>query len=55
MKNAGKLLYWHQILGLFMKKTTFIPSIVAMMMMAVTPVFAQEENGLSFFTRSVNS
>ena len=37
MKNAGKLLYCHQILGLFMKKTTFIPSIVAMMMMAVTP------------------
>ena len=31
MKNAGKLLYWHQILGLFMKKTSFITSIVAMM------------------------
>ena len=44
-KNAGKLLYLHQILGLFMKKTTFITAIVAIMMMAVTPAFAQEENG----------
>lgn len=42
-KNAGKLLYLHQILGLFMKKTTFITAIVAIMMMAVTPAFAQEE------------
>ena len=44
-KNAGKLLYLHQILGLFMKKTTFITAIVAIMMMAVTPAFAQEESG----------
>ena len=28
-----------------MKKTTFITAIVAIMMMAVTPAFAQEENG----------
>ena len=49
MKNAGKLLYWHQILGLFMKKTTFITAIVAIMMMAVTPAFAQEENGFKKF------
>ena len=48
-KNAGKLLYLHQILGLFMKKTTFITAIVAIMMMAVTPVFAQEENGFKKF------
>ena len=48
-KNAGKLLYLHQILGLFMKKTTFITAIVAIMMMAVTPAFAQEENGFKKF------
>ena len=48
-KNAGKLKYLHQILGLFMKKTTFITAIVAIMMMAVTPVFAQEENGFKKF------
>ena len=48
-KNAGKLLYLHQILGLFMKKTTFITAIVGIMMMAVTPVFAQEENGFKKF------
>ena len=48
-KNAGKLLYLHQILGLFMKKTTFITAIVAIMMMAVTPAFAQEENGFQKF------
>ena len=44
-KNAGKLLYLHQILEFFMKKTTFITAIVAIMMMAVTPAFAQEESG----------
>ena len=32
-----------------MKKTTFITAIVAIMMMAVTPVFAQEENGFKKF------
>ena len=48
-KNAGKLKYLHQILGLFMKKTTFITAIVAIMMMAVTPAFAQEENGFKKF------
>ena len=48
-KNAGKLLYLHQILGLFMKKTTFITAIVGIMMMAVTPAFAQEENGFKKF------
>ena len=48
-KNAEKLLYLHQILGLFMKKTTFITAIVAIMMMAVTPAFAQEENGFKKF------
>ena len=44
-KNAGKVLNLHQILGLFMKKTTFITAIVAIMMMAATPAFAQEESG----------
>ena len=32
-----------------MKKTTFITAIVGIMMMAVTPVFAQEENGFKKF------
>ena len=32
-----------------MKKTTFITAIVAIMMMAVTPAFAQEENGFKKF------
>lgn len=44
-KNAGKLLYLHHNLEFFMKKTTFITAIVAIMMMAVTSAFAQEENG----------
>ena len=48
MKNAGKLLYCHQILGLFMKKTTFIPSIVAMMMMAVTPALLRRRMDYPF-------
>jgi len=48
-KNAGKMLYLHQILGLFMKKTTFITAIVAIMMMAVTSAFVQEENGFKKF------
>jgi len=42
-KNAGKLLYLHQNLGLFMKKTTFITAIVAIVFMANGPAFAQEE------------
>jgi len=48
-KNAGKLLNLHQNLEFFMKKTTFITAIVAIMMMAVTPAFAQEENGFQKF------
>ena len=48
-KNTVKLLYLHQNLGLFMKKTTFITAIVAIIMMATTPVFAQEENGFKRF------
>ena len=48
-KNAGKLLYLHHNLEFFMKKTTFITAIVAIMMMAVTPAFAQEENGFKKF------
>ena len=48
-KNAGKLLYLHHNLEFFMKKTTFITAIVAIMMMAVTPAFAQEENGFQKF------
>ena len=32
-----------------MKKTTFITAIVAIMMMAVTPAFAQEEHGFQKF------
>ena len=45
MKNAGKLQYLHQILGLFMKKTTFITVMTTIMMMTFTPAFAQEESG----------
>ena len=48
-KIAVKLLNLHQILGLFMKKTTFITVLVAIMMMAVTPAFAQDENGFQKF------
>ena len=48
-KNAGKLLYLHHNLEFFMKKTTFITAIVVIMMMAVTPAFAQEENGFQKF------
>ena len=44
-KNAGKLLYLHHNLEFFMKKTTFITAIVAIMMMTFTPAFAQEESG----------
>ena len=47
--NPVKLLNLHQNLEFFMKKTTFITAIVAIMMMAVTPAFAQEENGFQKF------
>ena len=34
-----------QLLGKFMKKSTIITALVAILMMAVTPAFAQEESG----------
>ena len=50
MKNDGFSLILHRLLGLFMKKSTIITAFTAILMMAVTPAFAQEENGFKKFS-----